>query len=158
MNKSAKKHLIIAAINIFFSLLLLAFIFPGYFFTYATGLDASWQYGINAAFAKDLIFGKDVLFSYGPLGFLCCSMDIGNNLVLAWMFKFGVHVLLGVILIYLSLKKKFPYAVPSFAVCYIMSMYTGLTYEYQLQLVLILFLCIAVETERASKKVSGTFT
>lgn len=34
----------------------------------AIGLDASWQYALNEALAKHYIFGKDIIFTFGPLG------------------------------------------------------------------------------------------
>lgn len=36
----------------------------------AVGLDPSWQYALNIAIEKKLIFGKDVIFTFGPLGSL----------------------------------------------------------------------------------------
>jgi hypothetical protein len=34
----------------------------------ATGLDASWQYALNEAVAHHLVFGRDVVFTFGPFG------------------------------------------------------------------------------------------
>lgn len=34
----------------------------------ASGLDASWGYALNEAVAQHLIFGRDLVFTYGPLG------------------------------------------------------------------------------------------
>ncbi|WP_144144859.1 hypothetical protein [Paraburkholderia sp. BCC1884] len=34
----------------------------------ASGLDASWGYALNEAIAHHLIFGRDLVFTYGPLG------------------------------------------------------------------------------------------
>jgi len=34
------------------------------------GIDASWAYGLNYAFQHHLIIGKDIYFTFGPLGFL----------------------------------------------------------------------------------------
>jgi hypothetical protein len=34
----------------------------------ASGLDPSWAYAVNEAVARHLIFGRDVIFTYGPLG------------------------------------------------------------------------------------------
>ena len=34
------------------------------------GIDGSWQMSINMAFHQGLVFGKDWVFTYGPLGFL----------------------------------------------------------------------------------------
>jgi hypothetical protein len=38
--------------------------------TPVTGLDASWARALNLAHAQNLVFGRDVIFSFGPLGYL----------------------------------------------------------------------------------------
>ena len=52
-----------------------------------SGVDASWAYGINDAHARGLIFGRDVLFTYGPLAWLAAPMDVGRNLAPAIAFQ-----------------------------------------------------------------------
>ena len=37
---------------------------------FSAGLDPSWQFAMNYAFEHGLIFGKNIIFTYGPLGFL----------------------------------------------------------------------------------------
>lgn len=44
---------------------------PGYV---DAGLDLSWGAAIAHGFARGLVFGRDVVFNYGPLGFLNISM------------------------------------------------------------------------------------
>ena len=34
------------------------------------GLDSSWAYALNLAHVQNLTFGKDVVFTFGPLGYL----------------------------------------------------------------------------------------
>lgn len=41
------------------------------------GLDPSWRISIGLAIEKDLIFGKDYIFTLGPLGFLATKYAIG---------------------------------------------------------------------------------
>ncbi len=41
------------------------------------GLDPSWGIAINLAVKNKLIFGKDFVFTYGPLGFLQTRLSIG---------------------------------------------------------------------------------
>ena len=38
------------------------------------GLDPSWQVGLQLAAVNGFVFGRDVLFTYGPLGFLMFPM------------------------------------------------------------------------------------
>ena len=39
-------------------------------FAAATGLDRSWQLAIAEASTHGLVFGRDIVFTYGPLGYL----------------------------------------------------------------------------------------
>lgn len=47
------------------------------------GLDVSWQMTLNYANMKDWIWGKDIVFTYGPLGFLATRIGWG---VSRWVF------------------------------------------------------------------------
>lgn len=48
------------------------------------GLDPSWQYALNKFMAFDHIkFGREVVFTYGPLGFLQSPMYINENFFIA---------------------------------------------------------------------------
>ena len=45
-------------------------------------LEESWQYSINMAIERHLTFGRDFIFTYGPLGFLQTKFTIGIS---KWM-------------------------------------------------------------------------
>jgi hypothetical protein len=51
------------------------------------GLDPSWVLGLHLAAANGLVYGRDILFSYGPLGFLMFPL-----LVSTWLWFFAVIV------------------------------------------------------------------
>lgn len=55
--------------------------FPGFTFPANQTIDGSWEIGLNLAAANHLVFGRDIIFNYGPLGFVFFPMDIGSNLV-----------------------------------------------------------------------------
>ena len=59
-------------------------------------LDISWQYAINYFTAHKIIFGHQVYFTYGPLGFLFQTLPIKGNLLISLV----VHVLIRLLLIY----------------------------------------------------------
>jgi hypothetical protein len=40
-------------------------------------VDPSWQTAINAAPSFGLVFGRDIVFTYGPLGFALAPVDFG---------------------------------------------------------------------------------
>jgi len=52
------------------------------------GLDPSWHFGLNQFFFSPYKFGRDVIFTYGPLGFVCFPEHIGHNLIIA----FGIRL------------------------------------------------------------------
>ena len=57
------------------------------------GLDASWNAGLAMAVEEGLQFGKDVVFSYGPLGFLQ-GQDVwfGDLAAIAFLYSAALYV------------------------------------------------------------------
>src|SRR5262245_52061436 len=45
------------------------------------GLDASWVTALNLAFLHRLRFGHDLLFTYGPLGFVDAAEPISRKTI-----------------------------------------------------------------------------
>ena len=54
--------------------------FPG------TGLDLSWQYALNEAIARHLVFGQDIVFTFGPLAPVYTGM---YHPATDWIMVFG---------------------------------------------------------------------
>ena len=79
--------------------LLYAFIctFPGIYEPLAPGLDESWMFALNrlASFGPYL-FGRDTVFTYGPLGFILAPREVGSgtSLIVAEVFWCLLQVLL----------------------------------------------------------------
>jgi hypothetical protein len=71
----------------FISLLILIFTFPKYFPSIQLGVDGSEYYALNYLFSHHIQFGSQVVFTYGPLGFLCNPICMGNNLFTAIIFS-----------------------------------------------------------------------
>lgn len=57
------------------------------------GLDPFWQWGISRVAQDNLIFGKDIVFTYGPWGYLFDGASIEENFWLILSFRFLVHIL-----------------------------------------------------------------
>ncbi len=57
------------------------------------GLDPSWIYGISYASLHNWIFGKDIIFTYGPLGYLLNGAAIEQNFYQIYWFKLLIHIL-----------------------------------------------------------------
>ena len=72
---------------------------------FGTGLDNSGLYAVNYFWNSGVIFGRDVFYSYGPLGFLCYTMNVGHNIILSLLF-WGMITLFFAILWYQILFKK----------------------------------------------------
>ena len=63
-------------------------IFPG------SDLDSSWVVGLNLAFIENFQFGKDIIFTFGPLGFLWLPLLMDYHLwVLSLIFTLITHFL-----------------------------------------------------------------
>ncbi|HEV3203829.1 MAG TPA: hypothetical protein VGY77_05570, partial [Gemmataceae bacterium] len=58
-----------------------------------SGLDQSWVIGLNEAAARGMIFGKEIIFTYGPLGFIDAPIDTGANVTIAAYFRFAIFFL-----------------------------------------------------------------
>lgn len=68
--------------------------FPRLLMPFSNGLDMSWVFAINKIYQSDIVWGKDVVFTYGPLGFLIYCQPIGNNLLytsIFWAFLLISH-------------------------------------------------------------------
>jgi hypothetical protein len=62
------------------------------------GLDNSWNIGLNMAIANKLQFGKEIIFTFGPLGFLWWPVQCYFNL---WAISSAATVFIHFLLIYL---------------------------------------------------------
>ncbi|NET54869.1 MAG: hypothetical protein F6K47_01270 [Symploca sp. SIO2E6] len=56
------------------------------------GLDPSWTYGISRAAADKLIFGRDIIFTYGPFGYLVQGAALEDNFFAIAFFRIGAHL------------------------------------------------------------------
>jgi hypothetical protein len=63
------------------------------------GIDQAWAYGLNYAFAKGLVMGRDIHFTFGPLGWLEHTRMVSKkmfyvstvfSLLLSWLMNLAV--------------------------------------------------------------------
>ncbi len=79
------------------------------FFTYLQpgaplepGLDSSWAYGLNYTFQHHLVVGRDIYFTFGPLGFLEHTRLLTINLVNASSsFWFACSIIMNMVIFFL---------------------------------------------------------
>lgn len=100
--------------------ILFVFSFPAFKGASVPGLDTSWVFAINYFFVHGIQFGRDVVFTFGPLGFLIRPEFQSNNALIALVFLsalkfFYIFTLLKItFLIYHSatlLSKVFAYCI-----------------------------------------------
>ena len=89
--------------NILF-LTILFYLIPRFTFVKpGIGIDPSWIISLNYAFHENFIFGKDFIFTYGPLGFLTFGLPMYTSKLLIILFYLFI-VLNGVYFIYYLFK------------------------------------------------------
>jgi len=66
--------------------------FPAAYYALHPGLDTSWVYGLNHFFNSQYHFGRDVNFTYGPLGVLLYPANFGNDVLYAVLFRVTITV------------------------------------------------------------------
>jgi len=92
----------------------------------ATGPDASWAAGLYIAHAEGLQFGRDFVFTYGPLGFLQVPVLYDGTLwVVAFLFQAAIHVGVAISMLWAA-RRTFPLLLALVA-CYCLLVIGGLT-------------------------------
>jgi hypothetical protein len=90
--------------NYLFPLSFLVFVGSFYAFnpTVETGLDPSYAFGLNYIFAHQIPFGTEVIYTYGPLGFLYFPQAIAHNFLIGVLVVSLLRFLFIVLFIYLG--------------------------------------------------------
>ena len=85
-------------------------------------IDNTWVFAINWAAARGLTFGRDLIFTVGPLGYLAVPQDFGRNLATALVCQTAAWVVVTLVLWKVILRAEIPLAnLALFAVCLGMS-------------------------------------
>ncbi len=65
----------------------------GVFSAEGIGLDPSWAIGLNLAIDANLIWGKELVFTYGPLGYLVTQLpDFQNKIIMILFFCLRIGI------------------------------------------------------------------
>lgn len=119
--------------------------FPRVFQAITAGLDSSWMYALNKFFAEGYVYGNDIVFTYGPLGWLFSISNIGNNMLLGmcfWSIILGMHGLL--LYQYLFIIKKDNYIIFTVVSLLLFAISDNQLPEYYICYLAILALCITI--------------
>ncbi|MDF5709101.1 MAG: hypothetical protein PUP90_15895 [Nostoc sp. S4] len=89
-------YVVIKKINVF-SLILCLYIFLAFLslpFGITIGLDPSWKYAISRGTLEKLVFGKDIIFTYGPLGYLISGSVLEKNFYQIFLFRLIIELII----------------------------------------------------------------
>ena len=111
--------------------------FPGYFSSMRPGLDSSWVYAFNILPHTGFLFGRDVVFTWGPLGFLLGPLNIGSNLIVATGFGLFIHAIFAACLLYCALRASSVLPIILFAFGYLLATVAVIELDYSYQLVIV---------------------
>ncbi len=112
------------------------------------GIDPGWQWAANQAADAGLVFGRDIVFTYGPLAYLMVPLDVSSNLLVANIFLLVVQTLFTVALVVLFVRDRRVSAVAAFAILFVIARNQGLGIEGFLPLVVGLLALLGVFGDR----------
>jgi len=86
--------------------LLIVLLFPYYQISNipTVGIDNSWRIALEMAYQKGLIFGKDIIYTYGPLGRFTQRISIATSNFQFFLFDIFCFGNVGFLLYYLLPK------------------------------------------------------
>lgn len=102
------------------ALMLFAFcaLYPVRYHPADTTLDPSWAVALNQFHVRGLIHGRDLAFTYGPLGYLTLPMPFGSNLEQGVAFQLVWWIILGALLAWFAVQRRIPtVGLAAFALC-----------------------------------------
>ena len=71
-------------------------------------IDSTWVFASNYAAAHGLAFGRDIVWTSGPLGYLTFPQDLGNNVPQGLLFQFAIWSVVAFLFRELFFKSGFP--------------------------------------------------
>jgi hypothetical protein len=119
------------------------------------GLDPSWGYALSKTVVEKLIFGRDIIFTFGPLGYLTHGSALQQNFWTIFIFRLFVHFCLFTVTLakLLSVKNNLFRISLSLSILFAhltgLADFSGLTTDYQ---ILIIYLLITYSNKIWEKK------
>jgi hypothetical protein len=122
--------------------------FPAHFVPLKTGTDPSFWYGLNALADSSYLHGRDVVFPYGPLGFLLVPLDVHHHVVLGLVMWTLLHLALGALLLRRASRPGGTAPVVVFGLLYLMAIALGLLFQYRVVLLIGLLVGESLQEQR----------
>ncbi len=116
-----------------------------------TGFDPSWVYALNILPHTGFLFGRDVAYTYGPLGFLLEPLNVGSNLIVATGFMLFIHAVFAGCILYLALRASSVLPIMLFTFGYMIAIVVGhyeLDYSYRLAILEALLVLLAFRSRK----------
>ena len=113
----------------------------------APGIDSGWQWVVNIAADQGWAFGRDVVFAYGPLGWLAAPQDVGNHLLLANGFRIALQGFLVICGLTVLFRVKQPVQILAFAGLWAVAGAVGLRFEGFVVLIVALLMLTGLRTK-----------
>ncbi|MGH2662606.1 MAG: hypothetical protein ACRDH8_07310 [Actinomycetota bacterium] len=116
--------------------------FPGAFWMIQPGLDESWVWAINRLPSTDLVFGRDLAFTYGPLGYLLAPAAISETIFRAAAFNVIAQLTLAALAIFHFATNRRILPLVGFGVLYLFALSQALQPEFRLLILEALLLAV----------------
>ena len=122
----------------------------------APGIDSGWQWVVNIASQQDWVFGRDVVFTYGPLGWMASPQDVGAHLLLANGFRIALQGLMVICGLMVLFRMKQPAQILAFAGLWTIAGVVGLRFEGFVVLVAATAMLTSLRTKVAWPAISAS--
>jgi hypothetical protein len=112
-----------------------------------TGVDPSWEAGLHLAIENGIRFGPELVFTYGPLGFLAWAWPwFGPTSFLAYVFTATIHLALCAV-IFLGARRVLPFW-PAVVVGYLGVRAVMVLQPFEGLLVIVFAICVGLLLRR----------
>ena len=124
--------------------------FPGVYFTVGPGLDPSWEWAINYFAGARGHFGQDLIFTYGPLGYLLVPLPMGSHLEQGIALQFFIAATIWGCAGFLTVRHRSVTSGSLFLIGYLLVCSFLVEFEYQLLSAAAFLLAVGIETRRST--------
>jgi hypothetical protein len=133
-----------------------ALTFPGDYSPTKPGLDPSWEWGLNYFSEVGTRFGRDLIFTYGPLGYLLHPLSVGSHVGQGLALRLLVSAAMFGCLIVLTLRRSSVVSGLLFLSGYLVLASFWLEFDYQLLAAAAFMLAVGIETRRTAVLIAPT--
>ncbi len=108
----------------------------------STNLDPSWEYAISHAAVDKLIFGKDIIFTYGSFGYLIGGAALEQNFFSIVIFRLIVYVALFITIFIKTVNLKTSWQKVALSLSLLFLLLMGRSTDYKILIVFLIILSL----------------